>query len=116
MLVLPHGDVKVVEEAAECATLAPNFVKCLLGEPRLHLEKILTTSAHPMLTPFAACERIDDALALLVDLRNSLTVTPDERDFLDLWKDSWRARNRSRRVTGGCSGSVFAMRASRPHG
>lgn len=87
LLVLPHGGVQLVEGAAECATLTPNFIKCLLGEPRRHLGTVLAATSHAMLTPFAACEGIDDAAALLVDLRNSLTITPDERDFLDLWKD-----------------------------
>lgn len=87
LLVLPHGDVKVVDDVMECAALTPNFIKCLLGEPRRHLDMMLTPSAHVMLTPFAACERLDDATALLLDLRHSLAVTPDERDFLDLWKE-----------------------------
>lgn len=87
LLVLPHGDVKVVEGVTECAALTPTFIKCLLGEPRHHLRATLTMSSHVMLSPFSACARLDDVAPLLVDLRNSLTVTPDERDFLDLWSD-----------------------------
>lgn len=85
LLLTPHDDVRLVERAVECASLSPNFVKCLLGEPRRHLGAALDVTAHPMLEPFATCRSVEDAAALLVDLRQCLVVTPDERDFLDLW-------------------------------
>jgi hypothetical protein len=87
LFVLPHTDVRVVDEATECASLSPNFVKCLLGEPRRLLGVMLPATSHPMLEPFVSCRSIDDAGELWGDLRRSLAMTPDERDFLDLWRE-----------------------------
>jgi hypothetical protein len=91
LFLLPHSDVRVVDAADECASLSPNFIKCLLGEPRRHLGVALAATEHPMLEPFATCRSVGDAIALWVDLRESLAVTPDEKDFLDLWKDYCKA-------------------------
>jgi hypothetical protein len=66
----------------ECARLSLNFVKCLIGEPRRHLGIELLASAHPMLAP---CSTIDAASELFRDLRESLAITSDERDFLSFW-------------------------------
>lgn len=85
VLVMPHGTVQTMEDTVECASLTPNFIKCLIGEPRRHLGLMLEVTEHPMLEPFVACRSVDDAVELLVDLRQSLTLTPDERDFLELW-------------------------------
>ena len=85
VFVMPHGGVRSVELVLECAQLAPHFVKCLLGEPRRFVDTVLPATAHPMLEPFASCRSVDDAVPLWVDLRDSLVVTPDERDFLELW-------------------------------
>ncbi len=87
LLVMPHRDVRTVDDAIECASLSPNFVKCLLGEPRRLLELTLTPDAHPMLAPFADCRSGEDAAPLLEDLRSCLAITPDERDFLELWRE-----------------------------
>jgi hypothetical protein len=86
LLVTPHDDVRVVDPVAECAALSPNFVKCLLGEPRRHRGATLEVTEHPMLAPFASCGSVEDIVELLVDLRECLTVTPDEHDFLELWE------------------------------
>jgi hypothetical protein len=47
----------------------------------------LMPDAQAMLSPFAECQNLETAAYLLHDLRNSLTITPDERDFLALWRD-----------------------------
>jgi hypothetical protein len=85
LFLTPHNDVRIVNSTLECAKLSPNFIKCLIGEPRRHLGVALAATAHPMLEPFTACRSIDETIELLVDLRESLAVTPDERDFLELW-------------------------------
>lgn len=82
----PHRTVRSLENVEESARLSPNFVKCLLGEPRRFLGIELLAAAHPMLSPFAGCDSIDGAADLLEDLRAALTVTPDERDFLSFWR------------------------------
>lgn len=87
LLHLPHGDVRLVDDPIECASLSPNFIKCLLGEPRRFLEQSLIPASHPMLQPFADCDTVEQLEALLIDLRDSLALTPDERDFLDLWDE-----------------------------
>lgn len=87
LFLLPHGDVRAVDAVVECASLSPNFIKCLIGEPRRHLGVTLAATDHPMLEPFTTCRGIGEAIGLWIDLRESLAVTPDERDFLDLWKD-----------------------------
>jgi hypothetical protein len=89
VLVTPHRDVRAMHDVTECVSLTPNVLKCLLGEPRRLLELTLSTDAHVMLSPFADCRSLTHAAPLLEDLRRSLVVTPDERDFLDLWRD-WR--------------------------
>ncbi len=86
VLHTPHKAVRVLDDVVECARLSPNLVKCLLGEPRRFLELELAPTAHPMLAPFAECSSLDDVSVLLGDLRRSLTITPDERDFLALWR------------------------------
>lgn len=101
-LVMPHRGVVVVDGARECALLAPNIVKCLLGQPRRFLGLTIGTGEHPMLQPFTAVTRVaensgsapatasetDEAAAstVLVDLRDSLAITTDEADFIDLWR------------------------------
>lgn len=85
-LVLPHRDVVIADAVGIALSLSPNFVKCLIGEPRLHLGQTLRADEHPMLAPFAGVATIEDALELLRDLRASLAVTPDEEDFLQLWR------------------------------
>jgi hypothetical protein len=91
--VMPHGDVRRVDDVTTCASLAPNFIKCLLGEPRRFLGTV-ETCEHVMLSPFAPCRSFEDTVPLLVDLRRSLTVTPDEHDFLELW-DAYRGNPES---------------------
>jgi hypothetical protein len=83
--VMPHTTVVTVEGAAECAILSPLFVKCLLGPPRRFLGRVLSPGEHPVLAPFSDVDRFDEVCSLLVDLRASLTVTPVEADFIDLW-------------------------------
>lgn len=83
--LMPHRTVRAIENIVECARLSPNFVKCLLGEPHRHLGVEFMATAHPMLSPFAACASIDAAAELFRDLRESLAITSDERDFLSLW-------------------------------
>jgi hypothetical protein len=85
VLVMPHGTVQVMHDAVECASLTPNFIKCLVGEPRRYPGAMLEVTEHPMLEPFVACRTVDDAVDLLVDLRRSLTITSDESAFLELW-------------------------------
>jgi hypothetical protein len=87
LVVTPHRDVRVFHDVTECANLTPNFIKCLLGEPRRHLELTLSPEAHVMLSPFATCRSLKGAAPLLSDLRQSLALTRDECDFLELWKD-----------------------------
>jgi hypothetical protein len=82
----PHRTVRSIETVVESARLSPNFIKCLLGEPRRFLGMELTAAAHPMLSPFAGCDSIDAAGGLLDDLRAALTITGDERDFLSFWR------------------------------
>lgn len=84
---LPHRDVRLVDAPLACVSLTPNLIKCLLGEPRRFLEQTLTPSSHPMLQPFTDCGTLEEFEELLTDLRSSLAVTPDERDFLELWRD-----------------------------
>lgn len=85
LIQLPHGDVREADDPEACVSLAPNVIKCLLDEPRRFLGQTLTPSSHPMLQPLADCRTVPQLEVLLVDLRSSLAVTPDERDFLDLW-------------------------------
>lgn len=87
LFVMPHGEVRVVDDGAECASLSPNFIKCLLGEPRRFVGLTMAATSHPMLAPFGSCRSIDDAAELWRDLRRSLAMTPDERDFLDVWRE-----------------------------
>ena len=84
-LVLPHRTVTVMHDVTECANLSPNFVKCLIGEPRRHLGRKLTATEYPVLEPFAPICSVAEACELLHDLRNSQQVTAEERDFIDLW-------------------------------
>lgn len=86
--VFPHRGIRVLDDVSECISLAPNFVKCLIGEPRRQLERMLRAADHPMLAPFAAITGIAGATLLLHDLRDSLVVTPDESDFIALWTAS----------------------------
>ncbi len=85
--VFPHRQVVVVEQAVECGSLSPNVVKCLLGEPRRFLGAVIEANMHPMLSPFVGSKSIDDIEEILTDLRRSLKVTPDEREFLSLWAE-----------------------------
>lgn len=84
--VFPHRNVVVVAGVVECASLSPNVIKCLVGEPRRFVGAMLDASQHPMLSPFAGIGSISDAGDLLEDLRSSLEVTPDEQDFETLWR------------------------------
>lgn len=83
--VLPHRTVDVLEGVAACVSLSPNFVKCLIGETRRHLGRTLLAADHAILAPFVPVRTVMEASALLVDLRSSLEVTPDEAEFIDLW-------------------------------
>lgn len=85
VLLMPHRTVRVLPDVVECMSLSPNFIKCLIGEPRRHLGVEYAATTHPMLSPFAAAANLDDAIELLQDLRRSLEVTGDEHDFLALW-------------------------------
>lgn len=85
VLVSPHRQVVVIDDAALCVSLGPNVVKCLLGEPRRFLGFTLRTVDHPLLRPFATVRGMAEAAELLTDLRRSLAITPDEADFIDLW-------------------------------
>jgi hypothetical protein len=84
-LVLPHRGVIRGRGPVALAALSPNVVKCLLGEPRRHLERTIAVTDHPLLVPFAGADGMPQVADLLRDLRDSLTVTADEHDFLDLW-------------------------------
>lgn len=85
-LVLPHRNVIRARGPVALAALSPNVVKCLLGEPRRHLERTIAVTDHPLLLPFANANGMPQVADLLHDLRDSLTVTPDEHDFLTLWE------------------------------
>jgi hypothetical protein len=84
--VAPHRGVVFVSDAVECVKLSPNFVKCLLGEPRLFVGCVIPAEQHPMLAPFTEVTSIDDVEVLLADLRSSLTITDDEQDFVQMWR------------------------------
>jgi hypothetical protein len=83
--VFPHRGVVVVDDAADCVSLFPNMIKCLLGEPSRCVGRIIPADDHPMLMPFGEAELISDTEALLEDLRSSLTITHDEHDFIEMW-------------------------------
>lgn len=84
--LMPHRTVRVLDAVVACARLSPNFIKCSIGEPRHHLGAELLATAHPMLAPFAACDSLEAATELFRDLRRSLVLTADERDFLEMWR------------------------------
>lgn len=85
----PHPSVVVLDDVVAIWSLAPNWVKAMLGPPAQLRGKVLRASDHPALRLFD--DEADDrsALSLLHDLRASLTATPDEREFERLW---WQHR------------------------
>jgi hypothetical protein len=84
--VFPHRGVVVLDDVAECMSLSPNLIKCLLGEPSRFIGCVIAADSDPMLKPFAEAQSISDTKELLEDLRSSLTITHDEQDFIELWK------------------------------
>lgn len=82
----PHRRVISLVGVEECVRLAPHVTKCLLGPPHRFLGAVLDAADHPLLSPFASVTSGDDLDELLSDLRDSLTVTPDESDFVQLWR------------------------------
>jgi hypothetical protein len=75
----------VLNDVVAVWSLAPHWVKAMLGPPAALRGTVLRASDHPALRLFDD-ERDDrSALALLHDLRASLTVTPDEHEFERTW-------------------------------
>lgn len=83
--LMPHRDICVLADVVDCARLSPNFIKCLIGEPKKTLGESYLASALPVLAPFKGCDGVDAAAWLFEDLRASLAITPDEHDFLSIW-------------------------------
>lgn len=81
----PHAGVVVLDDVVAIWSLAPHWVKALLGPPAALRGRVLRASDHPAVRLFD--DEADDrsALSLLHDLRASLTVTPDEHEFERLW-------------------------------
>ncbi len=85
----PHPGVVVLDDVVAIWSLAPHWVKAMLGPPAQLRGDVLRASDHPVLRLFD--DEADDrsALSLLHELRASLTVTPDEHEFERLW---WQHR------------------------
>jgi hypothetical protein len=85
----PHVGVVELDDVVAVWSLAPHWVKAMLGPPAALRGRVVRASDHPALRLFD--DETDDrtALSLLHELRASLTVTPDEHEFERLW---WRHR------------------------
>lgn len=85
----PHAGVVELDDVVAVWSLAPHWVKAMLGPPVALRGRVMRASDHPALRLFD--DETDDrtALSLLHELRASLTVTPDEHEFERLW---WRHR------------------------
>ncbi len=81
----PHPNVVVLDDVESVWSLAPHWVKAMLGPTAALRGSVLRASDHPALRLFDDEKDDRTAVSLLRDLRASLTVTPDEHEFETLW-------------------------------
>lgn len=91
----PHSQVIELDNVVAVWSLAPHWVKAMLGPPAVLRGSVLRASDHPALRLFDDEKDDRSAVSLLHDLRASLTVTPDEHEFERLW---WAYRHDGHRL------------------
>lgn len=85
IITLPHKSIYAMDNVVCCLTLAPNFIKSLLGKPTDYTEQQLACSSSQLLKDFTYDENLHQVSCLLNDLRTSLEVTFDEAQFIRIW-------------------------------
>lgn len=86
IVTLPHKSIFAMDKVLCCLTLAPNFIKSLLGKPTDYTEQQMTCSSSRFLEDFTFDESLQQVSYLLNDLRSSLEITNDEAQFNRIWQ------------------------------